>query len=541
MSVINGATEILVRAQSVPLYLEAMASSRRWDNAQYITLTKELQACLLAYATLTLAQNPTASAVHSDDLCHLLPPSNIFQSFPSENSNTPRLSCLKLRYCNINWKSLLLKRLKYLEILRPGENARPKLAFWLGALAEMPELKNLTPQSASPIAAIPPSDVERTVTLSSLTYLNIEAWLEDYILAWPVPDIGVEGQEPATLLGATLPPRLALSFNSDDEHLSKELVPMLTSRPTSRNYRYREIRNEAILAPYLANFPLASACGSGASFGVWIIEMLLEDNEGCEPLLPSLTELVVVDYSIPEVSSLFRNALMKRVEQGVPLEVLTCLRLLNEIVVDVLVPEKFKAREQMAFMWKRVPLGIFIDDDHREDTESEATGSYHGDKVTTKNRWLRGDTGRRGKIFPDFNAEKPTRCLCFLCVTVTAINTKVWRNIHGPGGVLADFVKMIVLAAQHVFVVFPLASCVRGREHVHDTEKGNKGMVRNERAPRSNVEETRPTNKPKEDGTAASEGKQSKARIRNCTALRFSKQERNVNQRGVLTSEMAAS
>ena len=57
-----------------------------------------------------------------------------------------------------------LKSLKYLEILRPAANSRPKLAVWLDALAEMPELKTLTLNRASPKAPYLPLDVERTIT-----------------------------------------------------------------------------------------------------------------------------------------------------------------------------------------------------------------------------------------------------------------------------------------------------------------------------------------------------------------------------------------
>ena len=40
------------------------------------------------------------------------------------------------------------------------------------------------------------------------------------MLAWPVPDIGTEVNNPPTLLGATLAPRLALFFRSDDASYS---------------------------------------------------------------------------------------------------------------------------------------------------------------------------------------------------------------------------------------------------------------------------------------------------------------------------------
>ena len=94
------------------------------------------------------------------------------------NGSTPRLSCLELSYCNIIWKPPLLKGLKYLKILTSITTARPELADWLGALGEMPQLVTLTQVTlhwASPIAPSVPSDIERTVTLPSLSRLDISA------------------------------------------------------------------------------------------------------------------------------------------------------------------------------------------------------------------------------------------------------------------------------------------------------------------------------------------------------------------------------
>ncbi|KAH9170614.1 hypothetical protein EDB89DRAFT_2071824 [Lactarius sanguifluus] len=79
--------------------------------------------------------------------------------------------------------------------------------------------------------------------------------------------------------------------------------------------------------------------------------MLLEDNgERESPLLPSFTELVLVDSALSSRKALrLCDALMKRVEQGVPLETLdlrqcpatsSAIALLSEIVVDVLRPER---------------------------------------------------------------------------------------------------------------------------------------------------------------------------------------------------------
>jgi hypothetical protein len=96
--------------------------------------------------------------------------------------------------------------------------------------------------------------------------------------------------------------------------------------------------------------------------------VLLEDNGGCErPLLPSLTELAVVGFSLSELSMYpLYDALKKRAEQGVPVKILDLsmctpdrnakvwLRSLNELVVDILGPEES------------------FDDNSREDDHSNA-------------------------------------------------------------------------------------------------------------------------------------------------------------------------
>jgi hypothetical protein len=88
-------------------------------------------------------------------------------------------------------------------------------------------------------------------------------------------------------------------------------------------------------------------------------EMLLEDNVGREgPLLPSLKKLVLINTALgSRKTQHLCDALLKRAEQGVPLEMLDlrkCLsgsraiELLSEIVDDVLSPEEtFETRAQI--------------------------------------------------------------------------------------------------------------------------------------------------------------------------------------------------
>ena len=99
------------------------------------------------------------------------------------DGTAPRLSCLELHNCTISWKSPLLKGLRYLEIRSPDRYGRQSLAVWLDALDEMPQLTRLVLHSASPQAPPFPFDIERTVTLPSLTRFVISASARDCALA----------------------------------------------------------------------------------------------------------------------------------------------------------------------------------------------------------------------------------------------------------------------------------------------------------------------------------------------------------------------
>ena len=293
----DGIAEILVRAKSAPLYLEAIFLGHRQDRDRCRTLQKELHTHVPHIRQLRISAEPVllegilkgmASPAPTLELLSLSSasegnqrrrtprhsqssiPDTLFESF------TPRLSRVELFECDINWRSPLLKGLKYLEILNPSTNTRPELAVWLAALDEMPQLTTLTLHSASPIAPPFPFVVRHTLTLPSLTRLDIlgssgdcalalahldlpaltclcliafsshesdvpnllpyilrhahgpqdtrplqsvfirgEAVGTD-ILAWPVPNIDVEVHDLPTLLNKTPHTRLALSFRSDE-------------------------------------------------------------------------------------------------------------------------------------------------------------------------------------------------------------------------------------------------------------------------------------------------------------------------------------
>ncbi|KAH8976909.1 hypothetical protein EDB86DRAFT_1406936 [Lactarius hatsudake] len=462
---------MLVRAKSVPLYLEAWVPKCHWDEARFSTFKKELQPRISHICQLAISAQPFSLERVLEELVSPAPileylslsgkkyrgriEDQPFVPVPVTlfSGSTPRLSRLELKYCSISWKSPLFRGLRHLIIHILSANARPSLSVWLNALDEMPQLKTLVLHSASPITPSFPFDVERTVTLPSLTYFDISASPEDCglalahlvlpaltslcvtafsrlenggdvermlpyvgqhahgpqdtwplqsvlihgrrrrvnILAWPVPDIDVEVDDPPTLLAATLSPRVALYITSDVQYRSalEILDAALAALPLDGLIM---LTAEGLdLGPSMDHFwlqwaprwPLLRRVRLGYSTEQGFIKMLLEENEGGEsPLLPSLTELVVVWIAINDRWTLHLcDALMRRVEQGVPLEVLdirTCfltflatVPLLSEIVVNVLGPvETDEERYQIRDMWNPVIRG-FEDSEAEDDSESE--------------------------------------------------------------------------------------------------------------------------------------------------------------------------
>ena len=76
-----------------------------------------------------------------------------------------------------------MKGLRYLTIRLSSSNSGPTLAAWLDGLEEMPHLKTLALDAASPVAPPFPFDVNRTVTLPSLTHFKIFTSPRDCALA----------------------------------------------------------------------------------------------------------------------------------------------------------------------------------------------------------------------------------------------------------------------------------------------------------------------------------------------------------------------
>ena len=179
-----GAAEVLARAKTAPLYLEARFLGRDWDNARFNAFREELQARvsdirhLLISADqyqLTNTLESLISPAPTLERLSLTGEPQLPETIPGTlfGGTTPRLACLELRDCGIFWGSPLLRGLSYLDIRSPCAISVPSHSVWLDALDEMPQLKMLTLRRASPKAGPFPFDVKRTVTLPSLTHFDI--------------------------------------------------------------------------------------------------------------------------------------------------------------------------------------------------------------------------------------------------------------------------------------------------------------------------------------------------------------------------------
>ena len=430
-----GAAEILVRAKKAPLHLGVWATGHQQDDVRFSAFKRELHSRVSYISHLHIRAD---SVLFCRTLEQLVSPAPILKSLSlSTKANylitsspptipdslfggtTPQLSCLELHKCNISWKSPLLKGLTHLEIHSPSEHARPSLVDWLNTLDEIWQLKKLILHSASPIAPPFPLDVERTVTLSFLTYLDISASVGDCALALshlilpalaqlcikaysflpdggdvlkllpyvtrhshgpqdtqPLQNVAIRGGReeveiyawpdihgeapnfhPFYLVTDLSAPRVALYvmcthwiLDTHVELLSAAMTALPQGNLMKLTTELCEARLDKVFwCNHAPRWPLLE-CVRLAPISVrGFAEMILEDNGGHEnPLLPSLTNLSLPWSTLTTPRTLrLCNALMKRVEQGVPVEELDlpncaatsyAVQLLSEIVASVLSP-----------------------------------------------------------------------------------------------------------------------------------------------------------------------------------------------------------
>ncbi|KAI9453530.1 hypothetical protein BJY52DRAFT_1418216 [Lactarius psammicola] len=456
-----GAAEILARANMAPLHLKARVPHGLWDDARFSAFQNELH----PHVSHTCHLGISAEPFHLRKILEgLVSPAPILEclSLSGEeyrnrtigerafvpdtlfDGSAPRLSCLELWACNISWKSPLLRGLKHLEIRSPRQT--PSLSDWLDALDEMPQLKTLTLHWASlsiPPGASLPSDIERTITLPSLTLFEMSSPARDCglalahlilpaltslcliakschrdcsdvqeilpyvsrhahgpqdtqplqsmlvrsgitsaeIIAWTLPDMDVELPSEIAFFDTMHSGRVAFSFMFDDAwslgtdvgtfNAVLEALPLgglvtLTAQNLTKPFDEQFWLRCAPKWPLLRRVHLTLSTERGFR------EMLLKDNGGHEsPLLPSLTKLVLVDAALLECKTVrLRNALLKRMERGVPLETLDlrkCLatsravELLSEIAVNVLGPEDTPETEAQVLS-ESVARGLNLED-----------------------------------------------------------------------------------------------------------------------------------------------------------------------------------
>ena len=202
------------------------------------------------------------------------------------------------------------------------------------------------------------------------------------VVAWAVPDIDVKLLKPLAFLDDMHSAPMTFSFTnknwSSDTHTAMFDAAMaalpLDSLVTLASQNHRNHFDKQVWLHHAPRWPLLRHVHLSPSVVRGFTEMLLGDSGGREsPLLPLLTKITLIRAELSaRRTSYLCDALMKRVEQGVPLEALhlqSCLAtsravdLLNEIVVDVLGPTlTLKQRAHTNSIWDDAARGTFVED-----------------------------------------------------------------------------------------------------------------------------------------------------------------------------------
>ena len=411
-----GMAEILARAKAVPLHMEADVT--KWSAEQIVAFGKQLETHISHTRHLSISGGylptllkklvfsapileflslSTKSPLYdSPDSPQAIIPDNLF------NHTTPSLTDLELESCDIIWMSPFLKGLRSLHILKPSKEARPKLQDWLDALNEMPQLEELSLQSATPLA--PPtgslmSEPLRCATLPSLnrlyisdipkefalaiTHLELPAltrlhvgvkshvWngedvrlvipcvaqtvcgMQDIeplrsilfsgerkraeVLAWTMPDADVKVCNSTTVLSESISARLMFTAtgNWNDEVVNATYDALLALLPVSSVSTFSARNHTRLSKEFWLNqaprLPLLERVRLVPTAVKAFRDMLAEDAPPDGPRFPLLTKLSIlyVTWNLAKTHH-FRDMLLERVGQGVPLESLD-LRVCEEV------------------------------------------------------------------------------------------------------------------------------------------------------------------------------------------------------------------
>jgi F-box-like len=399
-----GMAQILARVRKLPLYMKADVS--KWSAEQIAAFAKQLESHISHTRHLSISGEHLPALLEQlvspapilkvlslspKSPQSLLPlaniPDNLF------NRTTPSLTNLELESCDIIWMSPFLKGLRSLQMIKLSIDARPKLEDWLDALSEMPQLEELSLQSATPLAPLTGPLIpkpSRSTTLPSLTRfyisdsskecvlavahlvlpaltrLHVDVESQDWsgedvrlvipyvarivcgihsieplrsilfsgegkraeVVAWTTPDADVEVRNSTTVLRESVSARLM--FTATGMHWNHEVVTatydalfsLLHVDPVSTFSALNHTRlskefwlNQAPRLPLLERVCLVPTAVKAFR------DMLAEDAPSDGPRLPSLTKITIFCVTWTSTKTYhFRDMLIERVEQGVPLE-----------------------------------------------------------------------------------------------------------------------------------------------------------------------------------------------------------------------------
>ena len=171
------------------------------------------------------------------------------------------------------------------------------------------------------------------------------------VFAWIMPDADIEGYQPYKY-NASIPARLTFTATGSNWHrgidfdIFDSLLNLLPVDSVSTFIVHNYIRlSKEFWLRQAPRFPSLEEVRLAPTAVQAFRDMLVEDTPPDGPRLPSLTKLLLIYVALTTPRTLsFRDMLIERVEQGVPLHVLdlrTCvapehiIQLLGEIVVDV--------------------------------------------------------------------------------------------------------------------------------------------------------------------------------------------------------------
>ncbi len=190
-----GVAEVLARAKTAPLYLEAEVGIQKCETEKFEAFEGQIKAHIYHTCHLSITSTPyrlvqtfehlissapslerlsITKRKHYPESSLVIVPDNLFDGI------VPKLTYLRLERCGIGWQSPLLKGLRDLNLIWFQKRARIPINAWLDALNQMTQLERLVLHGHIPIRSVELSGEPMiTAVLSSLTKLIIYATARD--------------------------------------------------------------------------------------------------------------------------------------------------------------------------------------------------------------------------------------------------------------------------------------------------------------------------------------------------------------------------